>query len=155
LPSIHRTGTDAGVSRPFIALVEESGMKVKQAGTANWWRVKGEKRFPAAPSHGGSEGLFLCDEAVGLVAEMAEWLGDYATELYQFRPTRQAVDWLLTGANGTPDWAEGDDEIMAKAEETVGRLADIYLVAWGRLPSDEECFELTGAVRKQHCRWLN
>lgn len=129
--------------------------KTRQAGPTGWWKGRGRKRVPATPSHENCEGLFLCDEAVRLVAEWAEDLGEHTALLYEFRPTHIAFDHLLAGhGDGLADWAD-DDHIAAKTEEVRTALDALYEAAWGRPPSEEECYHLTVAVAKEHCRWFS
>lgn len=142
----------------MVMLKDESMVRAttetKLAGV--WWRAgKGRRRTPATPGRESGEGPYLSDEAVGIVAEWVSALSDRTLDWQYVRPSRYAVECLLVcDTDDLPDWPDLD-EIVGEAEAARTQLDALYREAWGRPPSDAECFKLVGEVaRMKQVRWL-
>lgn len=115
---------------------------------------EGQEEDPGHPGHESGEGPYLCDEAVRLAAEWASDLGDFYAEELEFRPTQVVLENLLAGREDClPDWAEAA-AVAEKTQEVRTALDAMYESAWGRPPSEEECWGLMSAARKKHATWI-
>jgi hypothetical protein len=140
---------------PLPWLEATVGLPEAKAGLGGWWAVKGLTKIPVTPGKELAMRPYLCDEAVGIVANWASRVGKYAAEHHGYKPCQFAVESLLTGqGREAPEWA-GDDEVVVEVAQVRTALTDLYRHAWGRTPTKQECCILVNAVTNlPGFRWL-